>query len=361
MFKFGIDEISGKLPFSKIGLVTNLGSVTSDLEINIDFMIRKGYNISKIFTPEHGLFGTESNGSEIDNSEYNKIPTISLYGKKVKPTDEDMDGLDIFVFDIQDAGVRFYTYLSTLFNVIEASSKHGIPVYILDRPNPINGTIVDGNVLSKEHISFVGTDTIPIRYGMTIGELGGFFNRHFNGDVKVIRMSGYRRNSYLDDLINFYIPPSLNLPTVDSLLNYSSMCLLEATDVSVGRGTPYPFIQFGKPGLKDLSLNIPGLKLRKTRFIPLTGEYCLQNVDGFFIHIMDRNIYNPFLLTLGLLVELFRKDLIEINEKKLARLYGSNTLIKMIRNGNNEKEIIESWGDGLSAFKEEIKNYRIYE
>lgn len=360
MFKFGIDEISGKLPFSKIGLVTNLGSVTSGLEINIDFMIRKGYNISKIFTPEHGLYGSESNGSEISNSEYNSIPTISLYGEKVKPTVEDMDDLDLLVFDLQDAGVRFYTYLSTLFNVIEASSKYGIPVFILDRPNPINGTIVDGNVLSKEHISFVGTDTIPIRYGMTIGELGQFFNRHFNGDVKVIRMSGYRRNSYLDHLINWFIPPSLNLPTIDSLLNYSSMCLLEATDISVGRGTPYPFVQFGKPGLNDLPLNIPGLKLRKTRFIPLTGEYSLQNVDGFFLHILDRKIYNPFLLTLGIFVELFRKDFIEINEQKLARLYGSNSLIKMIRNGSSEVEIIESWSEDLLAFKEESENYKIY-
>lgn len=360
MFKFGIDGICGNLPHSKIGLVTNMGSVTSDFDLNIDFMMRKGFDIRKIFTPEHGLYGTESNGSDIGDSEYNGIPAISLYGKKFKPAKEDLEDLDLIVFDIQDAGVRFYTYLSTLFNVIESSSQYGIPVYILDRPNPINANVVDGNVLSKENLSFVGTDTIPIRYGLTIGELGRFFNRHFNGDIKVIEMTGYKRGSYLDDIIDWYIPPSLNLPSLDSLLNYSSMCLLEATDVSVGRGTPYPFIQFGKPGLDDLSLNIPGLKLRKTRFIPLIGEYCSQNVDGFYIHIMDRKSYNPFLLTLGIFVELFRKDRIKINEQKLARLYGSKDLVRMLKDGRNEEEIIGTWEDSLSLFKEESENYKIY-
>ncbi len=360
MFALGIDNAKGNLPAGRMGLITNLGSVTSQIEPNIDFLISRGFNIRRVFTPEHGLYGTESNGAEIDDSSYRGIEATSLYGARMKPNKSDLDGLDFLVYDIQDAGVRFYTFISTLYNAVEASSENSIPLYVLDRPNPLNSTDINGPVLREEFRSFVGTDTLPSRYGLTIGELALFFNRRFNAEVKVVKMADYSRNYYFDDIFSWFIPPSLNLPDMNSVITYSGLCLLEASDLSVGRGTPYPFHFFGKPGLPELDHYQDGLVLRRTKYRPTLDPFSGELVDGYFIHITDRKKYDPFRLALTVLVKLHELDSVTINRQKLSRLYGSDELYRMLESGTSVDEILYSWKADQDDFRKNTEQFHLY-
>ena len=360
MFKLGIDNARENLPSGRMGLITNLGSVTSEIEPNIDFLISKGFNIRKVFTPEHGLYGTESNGAEIDDSSYRGIEATSLYGSRMKPNKDDLEGLDFLVYDIQDAGVRFYTFISTLYNAVEASRENNIPLYVLDRPNPLNSADISGPVLKEEFRSFVGTDTLPSRYGLTIGELALFFNRRFNAEVNVVKMSKYSRKYFFDDIFNWFIPPSLNLPDMESVITYSGLCLLEATDLSLGRGTPYPFHFFGKPRLPEFENALDGLTLRRTKYRPTLDPYGGELVDGYFIHITDRKKYDPFRLALTILLWLRELDSVDIDRQKLSRLYGSDELYKMLDSGNTVDEIMHSWKQEQDKFRKSTEKFHLY-
>ena len=343
-----------------MGLVTNLGSVTGNLDLNVDFLISNGFKVEKVFTPEQGLYGTDPPGAKVDDTTFSGIQVTSLYGAKYKPEKSDLEGLDYLVYDVLDAGVRFYTVISTLNNIIEASGENGIPLYVLDRPNPINSEIVQGPVLREEYKSFVGPDTMPSRYGLTIGELALFFNRRFNSDVKVVKMSGYSRSYYIDDIYRWFIPPSLNLPDIDATINYSGLCLLEATDLSVGRGTPYPFHFFGRPNLPELNLSIAGLKMRRVKYRPTIDPFGDQIVDGYFFHITDRAIYDPFRLALNIIISLWERESIVISKPKLARLYGSDDLYTMLENGTSVEEVMDSWRDGHEEFRKNTDKFHLY-
>lgn len=360
MFKLGLESAKGNLPEGKMGIITNLGSVTGSLELNIDYLVREGFKIKKIFTPEHGLYGTEANGAEVDDTTFRGIHATSLYGSKMKPDSTDLEGLDYLVYEIQDAGVRFYTFISTLYNMVEASHESNIPLYVLDRPNPLNSVDIQGPVLNEEFRSFVGTDTLPSRYGLTIGELAMFFNRRFNADLHVLKMSGYSREFYFDDIYKWFIPPSLNLPDLDSVITYSGLCLLEATDLSMGRGTPYPFHFFGKPGLPDLDLEQAGLKLRRTKYRPTLDPHKDQLMDGYFLHITDRTKYDPFRLALSIILNLHESGSITIDRPKLARLYGSDELYRMLESGTTVQEVMESWKEGQEDFRTKTEEFHLY-
>lgn len=360
MFRLGLENLEDNMPKGKIGLITNTGSVTGSLEFNLDYMSGKGYSVKKIFSPEHGIYGTEANGAVIGDSEFHGVPVTSLYGSKLKPEKSDIEELDFLVYDIQDAGVRFYTFISTLYNAVEAAGETGIPLYVLDRPNPLNSETVDGPVMREGFRSFVGIDTLPSRYGLTIGELALFFNRRFGSDVRVVRMTGYSRKYYFDDIYSWFIPPSLNLPDLDSVITYSGLCLLEATDLSVGRGTPYPFHFFGKPGLPELNIEQSGIKLRRTRYRPSFDPYGSREVDGYFLHIQDRTKYNPFRLAVSILVELFRLDAVKIDLPKLARLYGSDELYRHLNSGSTVEEIMDSWKKDQEKFRSDSAEFHLY-
>lgn len=360
MFKLGLENIKEAIPNGKIGLITNIGSVTSNLEVNIDYIISQGFQIGKIFTPEHGLYGTEADGTKIKDSTFRGIPVTSLYGEKMKPERSDLEELDYLVYDIQDAGVRFYTFISTLYNMVEASKESGIPLYVLDRPNPLNSNIIQGPVLKEEYKSFVGIDMLPSRYGLTIGELALFFNRRFKGDVNVVQMSRYSRNFYFDDIYKWFIPPSLNLPDMDAIINYSGLCLLEATDLSVGRGTPYPFHFFGRPNLPELDLSIDEVKLRRTKYRPTIDPFRNQLVEGYFIHIMDRATYDPFRLALKIIISLWENDKELINRQKLAQLYGSDHLYTMLGRNTSVKEIMDTWKTEHEGFRKSTAKFHLY-
>ena len=360
MFKLGLENAKEHLPKGKMGLITNLGSVTGELELNIDYLIREGFNLGRIFTPEHGLYGTEANGAEVGDTTFRGIQATSLYGAKMKPDGADLEGLDYLVYEIQDAGVRFYTFISTLYNMVEASKESNIPLYVLDRPNPLNTVDIQGPVLKDEFRSFVGTDALPSRYGLTIGELALFFNRKFKADVHVVKMSGYSRKYYFDDIYRWFIPPSLNLPDLDSVITYSGLCLLEATELSMGRGTPYPFHFFGKPDLPELELGQEGIKLRRTKYRPTLDPYKDQLIDGYFLHILDRSKYDPFKLALSVIIELFEKGSLRIDRPKLARLYGSDDLYRMLESGTTVKEVMDSWKNDQDEFRKKSEEFHLY-
>ena len=236
-----------------VGIVANQTSIFNNTHL-IDTLLSEGVNIKKIFTPEHGFRGSADEGAIINNSidEKTQLPIISLYGNNKKPNPEQLKDIDILLFDLQDVGVRFYTYISTMTYVMEAAAENNIPIIVLDRPNP-NGFYVDGPVLEKENASFVGLHQVPVVYGLTIGEYALMVNGEFwlkdslQCNLKVIPLGNYDRNA----IYELPIKPSPNLPNWESVYLYPSLCFFEGTIVSVGRGTETPFQLYGHPLMNE--------------------------------------------------------------------------------------------------------------
>ena len=345
-----IKKISNK----NVGIVANQSSVIGQTHL-VDSLTKLNINITKIFSPEHGFKGDKDAGKYIPNRYDAKtgIPIISLYGKNKKPSKDDMQNIDVLVFDLQDVGVRFYTYLSTLHYVLEACAENDIQVLVLDRPNP-NGHYIDGPILDTNFRSFVGLHPVPIVYAMTIGEYAKMINgeRWINGycDLEVIKMVNYNR----DQLYELPIKPSPNLPNAKSINLYPSLCLFEGTNVSVGRGTGKPFQQFGSPYLKTYDYSFvptsgPGSKFPKHENKVCKGE----NLE---------NYPNLNHINLGWLISSFNQT-----ENKevffnnfFDKLAGNDKLRNQIEIGLDEDEIKESWKNELENFKKIRLKYLVY-
>ena len=270
----------------KVGIITNHTALLSNGTHLVDTLFnRNDIEIAALFGPEHGIRGNSADGQSIKNGIDVKtgLKVFSLYGKNKQPTKEMLQNIDIMIFDIQDIGARFYTFISTMFYAIKSAAQNEIPILILDRPNPINGTDVQGPVLSKEFKSFVGIAELPIRHGMTVGELAKFFNRieiletQKIAKLTVIKMKNWQRNFYYDDCNIKWIKTSPNMPTLNTAIVYSGMCLLEGANISEGRGTNFPFLLIGSPYINSLkviseinALGLRGIKLSPEKFIPKT-------------------------------------------------------------------------------------------
>jgi uncharacterized protein YbbC (DUF1343 family) len=351
MIKLGLDQF--KNIYGKIALVTNATGVDSNLIYNFD----KLENVSLIFTPEQGLYGTMLDGESIGDSYIKGIKVRSLYGSIKSPRDEDLDGIDAIVYDIEDAGVRYFTYISTMKLVMESAKKNGIRMIVLDRPNPIRADEIYGPILPESNLSFVGIESIPIKYGMTPGELALFFNRKINAEIEIKSMEGYSRSMWHEDALNYYVPLSLHLPTMESVVNYQAFCLLEATNISVGRGTPSPFMQFGAPGLEKVETDVEGIKLRHVKFRPMYSLYSGELIDGYYVHILDRSKYDPFKLVFDIMKSYNR---LEINKKKMDLLLGDDSIYNYISGSVTYEEILEKWNSHLEKFNEIRKKFLIY-
>jgi uncharacterized protein YbbC (DUF1343 family) len=274
-----LDLLKGK----RLGIVTNHTAVLNNGIHLVDTLNSiDGINITALFGPEHGIRGMTAAGKEIKSDFDSKtgIPVHSLYGKDKKPTKEMLNDIDIVLYDIQDVGVRFYTYISTMYYVLQACAESNIPVIILDRPNPIGGVIVEGPVLEEDLKSFVGIASIPVRYGMTAGEHANYFAGEGllgkEPDLTIIRMQDWLRESYFNENNLKWIPPSPNIPDFESALVYPGTCLIEGTNVSEGRGTKNPFCTIGAPFIKSEDLikdlngyNIEGAELKQVTFTPV--------------------------------------------------------------------------------------------
>ncbi|MBJ34565.1 MAG: hypothetical protein CMC90_01520 [Flavobacteriaceae bacterium] len=346
-----------KLINKKIAVIANNTSLIRNGELSvhlIDSLINRNVEIEKIFSPEHGFLGNKDDGEKVEDGLYKSIEVISLYGKKRKISDEDIEGIDIIIFDIQDVGVRFYTYLSTLHYAMEAASRTNKKIIILDRPNP-NSFYIDGPVLETENLSFIGLHPVPIVYGMTIGEYGemingeGWLETKMKADLEVVKIENYNHNMR-------YIPPvrpSPNLPNLQSIYLYPSLAFLEKTEISVGRGTDIQFQIYGHPDFKsDFSFTpmpnfgsqFPKLKGRLSFGEDLRNYETKKKIELKWLiksydQIIDKNNF-------------FRGD--------FNKLSGTSNLKKQIIKGLSESEIRKSWNDGLEKFKKIRKKYLLY-
>ena len=354
--KTGIDILLDKkqnlIADKRIALVTNQTGVDQYGVANYKrLMDLENTKLEVVFSPEHGIFG-ETDKEVTYNDGIKNLPKIySLYGAVRKPTREMLDGIDIIIYDIQDIGARFYTYISTLGLVMEAAAELNIPVLVLDRPNPIRGDIVEGPILDIEYQSFIGKYPIPIRYGWTVAELAekiiqeNWINP--TPQLTVIPMEGWNTSLWYDETTLPWIKPSPNIPNLETALIYPGMCLLEGTNMSEGRGTNHPFQWFGAPWIDSrvLSKKLNNLKLSGVVFVPKSftpisipgvadkPKYENQLCYGIEIRVIDRNKFNSVKSGVNILKtinEMYPDSLI-IKEKRLNKLWGSDTLLKELK------------------------------
>jgi uncharacterized protein YbbC (DUF1343 family) len=343
-----------------VGIVANQTSIFNGTHL-IDTLLSEGINIKKIFTPEHGFRGTADEGTSINNGidEKTQLPIISLYGNNKKPNQEQLKDIDIIVFDLQDVGVRFYTYISTMTYVMEAAAENNIPIIVLDRPNP-NGFYVDGPVLEKENASFVGLHQVPVVYGLTIGEYAMMVNGEFwlkdslQCDLEVVPLGNYDRNA----IYELPVKPSPNLPNWESVYLYPSLCFFEGTIVSVGRGTESPFQLYGHPLMKEKYTFTP--RQSEGRKAPLL---CDQICHGELLtdYAYNYNI-NKNELKLTWLINAYNQlnDNDKFFNNFLVKLTGTKNLEHQIKAGLSEEEIRKSWEPKLNEYKKIRKKYLVY-
>ena len=346
-----------KLLDKKVAVIANNTSVirsnNSDIHL-IDTLIKRGIKIEKIFSPEHGFLGDKDDGEKIDNGFYKSIEVISLYGKNRRINDNDIKNIDILIFDIQDVGVRFYTYLSTLHYAMESVSRTNKKLIILDRPNP-NSFYIDGPILDVKNKSFIGLHPVPIVYGMTIGEYGkmingeGWLENSLKANLEVIKIKNYNHKLKYEPNIR----PSPNLPNIQSIYLYPSLAFLEKTEVSVGRGTKTQFQIYGHPDFNEKFSFIPkpnfGSQNPKLNGIKSNGEDLRDYKTGNRIELKWLiNSYNQI------------KDKENFFRSDFNKLSGSSKLQDQIKNGIQESIIRDSWLEGLEKFKKIRKKYLLY-
>lgn len=363
----GIDVLLEKklyfIQSRKIALVTNHSGVDKNSIPNYKRLMEiDDVELKVIFSPEHGLFGESEAGEKINYTNIEKLPkVISLYGGTRKPSAEMLEGVNLIIYDIQDIGARFYTYISTLGLVMETGAELGIPILVLDRPNPIRGDIIQGPILDLTYKSFVGHYPIPTRYGGTVGELAVEIlkNKWISPlpELEIIKMEGWQPNAWFDQTDLPWIPPSPNIPDLKTAIIYPGMCIFEATNVSEGRGTPNPFKWIGAPWIdgKKLSQVLNNFKLPGVVFVPKTfipqiikgksenPKFKDQKCNGIEVWITDRNKYKSIdvgVLTLFSIYNMYPNK-IKIKESGLNRLWGGNDLYKKLMRGVTADNILK--------------------
>jgi len=379
-----LKENIGLLKEKRVGVVTNQSAILPNNVHLVDSLIASGINVTALFSPEHGIRGEISDGSKISSTTDNNtgIQIFSLYGSTKKPAKEMLNNIDIILFDIQDIGARFYTYISTLFYILQPAAENILPVVVLDRPNPVNGLRVGGPVLDLNYSSFIGIVPIPVMHGLTIGELAELFvNENFiNTDSKpeltVIKMKGWKRNYYWDDMDREWIPTSPNIPKFETALIYPGTCFIEGTNVSEGRGTDDPFLTIGAPFINSAelidrltSLQIAGIEFSPSSFTPVNlkgkathPKYEGINCDGVKFMITDKKKFNAVEFGVYLIYSLIKlyPDNFKFRENYFDKLAGTDKLRKDLLAGKNPSAIIKSWENELEEFKSIRKKYLLY-
>ncbi|MEA3431517.1 MAG: DUF1343 domain-containing protein [candidate division WOR-3 bacterium] len=375
LLKENFDLIKGK----RIGLVTNQTGITRNIKSNIDTLTSiKNANLVALFVPEHGLMGCEQAGEHIKSYKDTQtgIQVYSLYGKSKKPTPQMLKNIDLLLFDIQDIGARFYTYISTLKYVLEEAAECGVKVLILDRPNPITGNTIEGPVLDTAFSSFVGIAPIPIRHGMTVGELALMFNDifSFNAEIEVLKMEAWQRNMWFDETGLPWVAPSPNIPNLETAIVYPGICLLESTNISCGRGTTRPFLLLGAPWINanilTRALNqkgLPGVKFRSTAFIPYSSKYQGERCEGVEIYVLNRDEFQPVRIGLEIIAgvkKLYPKEFMwqppQNGSYGFDRLMGTDKVRKDLDSGVAVYKIVQEWQESLNSFKKNREKYLLY-
>lgn len=376
-----LDLIKGK----KIGIVTNHTGILPDGRHIVDVLNKiPDVKIIALFGPEHGIRGEVPDGKSISHGVDAKagLPVYSLYGEIKKPTPEMLKDIDVLIFDIQDVGARFYTYISTMSYCMEACAEQRKKFIVLDRPNPIRGLYVDGPILDLKFKSFVGLHAIPVAHGMTIGELAKMFNEErwlkngIKADLVVIKMENYSRKMWFDQTGLPWIKPSPNMMTLETAIVYTATCFIEGTNVSEGRGTQYPFEWIGAPWIDAKkfadelnSYKLPGVKFDPIEFTPVDMEkvtidpkYEGEKCYGVYLKVYDRERFEPVktaVYILYTLKKLFPDDF-KWRTSAQDRLWGTDKVRLMIDEGESPDEIIKSWEDGLKNFLKIRQRYLLY-
>ena len=356
----------------KVGLITNQSGLSATGQRNIDLMKKAGVQVVAIFSPEHGFLGVEDRPGIADTVDYaTDTRVFSLYGKVNRPTPEMLAGIDALVYDIQDVGVRFYTFETTMLYAMEAAAKAKIPYYVLDRPNPITGVRVEGPMLDASHLSFVGYATgEPVRHGLTIGELA----RMYNGELKigaeltVIPMQDWNRGDWFDSTNLTWINPSPNMRSLNAAMLYPGLCFLESPkNMSMGRGTDAPFEQIGADfiGGRELAhyLNareIPGIRVYPTAFTPTESNFKGKRIEGVRFVITNRELLNATRMGLEVAVAIEKLYPGKIDWKATTRLIGSDDIIKRIQATEDPRVIEESFQEAIQAFVQQRTPYLLY-
>jgi uncharacterized protein YbbC (DUF1343 family) len=372
-----------ELERARLGLIAHPASVTNDLTASADALRAASYNIKVLFGPQHGVFG-EKQDNMIESASFVDarlgIPVHSLYGEVRKPTREMLAGLDALLFDLQDVGVRVYTFVWTMTLAMEACRDAGVKFVVLDRPNPIGGVAREGPTLSPGFESFVGLHPLPLRHGLTAGEIARLANERFGigCELDVIPCNGWERLQWHDDTRLPFVSPSPNLPTLDSCTVYPGMVLLEGTNLSEGRGTTQPFEFFGAPFLDPHELTVkldehalPGLVFRPCQFEPTFHKYAGHPCGGAQIHVADRSLFRPVetaVTILHVVRQLAPEDFAwrpppyeyEENLMPIDILWGSDVLRTATDAGVPPSEIMEQAAADLTAFEEVARPYLLY-
>ncbi|WP_292590439.1 MULTISPECIES: exo-beta-N-acetylmuramidase NamZ family protein [unclassified Mesotoga] len=388
--KLGIDCLlaGNQLKSKRIGLLTNSSGVNGDLRINVDLLLSNRFNIVKLFGPEHGISGAAADGVSVDNAVDPKygIPIYSLFGDVIRPTEEMLSGIDSFVYDIQDVGLRFYTYLYSLVYSMEECAKRGIEVVVLDRPNPLSCKVV-GPTIKKRLDSIVGGYGLALRYGMTVGEVAKYFNKVFDigADLIVIPMENYDKDMYYDETGHLWSTPSPNIPSLEHAILYSGFCLFEGTNLSMGRGTVHPFKYIGAPWIDSSLLykelkkhDHPGIAFRERSFIPGAFKLHDQSCNGLEFYVADRNTIKPLELALDIIATLIRLwpekfdwdvhyhgTSIPLNKMWDGRYHfdlimGEERYREELLKGATSAELSRLWEGEQREFESLIEEFRIY-
>ena len=367
-----------------VGLITNHTAITTDSRHIIDvFLESTTINLAALFSPEHGLEGTKENGDTIFNSDLTEkgIPIFSLYGSTKKPLPDMLRNIDVLVFDIQDIGARFYTYISTMSLAMEAAAEQNIPFVVLDRPNPLGGIIVEGPMLIPQFKSFVGMHTIPVRHGMTVGELATMFNnegwlKNDKVDLQVIKINDWQRKYFWPDWQREWTAPSPNIPQFSSALVYPGMAFLEGTNVSEGRGTRQPFVKIGAPWidasiLKNEMLKIKnkGIAFDTTSFVPKSipgmssnPKYLDHRCNGLMLQVTNAEQFLSVRFGISLIYVLYSlfPDEFRFDERWFNLLAGNDDLVKSIKDGKSLSTVLETSNRDVEKFKQMRQKYLLY-
>jgi uncharacterized protein YbbC (DUF1343 family) len=377
----GLDRVSEHavlLAERRVGIIANHASRDSEGRHIVDVLhAMRGVRVVALFSPEHGFRGSaeagEAVGSGVDP--VSGLPVFSLYGKTKKPTPEMLADIDVLAFDMQDVGARFYTYLYTMSLAMEAAAECGKRFIVLDRPNPITGLHVEGAILEPRFASFVGLYPIPVRYGLTIGELArtingeGWLANGVRADLTVIPMTGWDRDTWYDETGLPWIKPSPNMPDVETAAVYPGLCLLEGTNISEGRGTPRPFRQFGAPWIDGETLaarlnalDLPGLRFRSTSFTPTSSKHQDRLCHGVELTVTDRTELQPFGAGLAIIDQLFRAcpDHFEWRPAHFDRLCGTAIVREAIIAGSPLTPLFTRWSEQATDFQRATRKYRLY-
>lgn len=364
---------SGRLTGKRVGIVSNPASVDETFQHIVDAAVAAGVTVGAIFGPQHGFRSdVQDNMIETPHAEdrLRRVPVYSLYSDTREPTADMLRGLDALVIDLQDVGTRVYTYAWTMANCLRAGARHGVPVIVCDRPNPIGGLDVEGPLIEPGYESFVGQFPIPLRHGMTMGELARLFNDHFGigAELEVVAMEGWRRAWYFDGTGLPWVMPSPNIPTLDSALVYPGTVLLEGTNASEGRGTTRPFELVGAPWVQAerfaAAMNarqLPGVYFRPAVFEPTFQKHARATCGGCQIHVLDRGTFKPVLTGVALIEQIraadpsafaWRQPPYEYERDKLPIdiLSGSPALRTALDAGVRAEDIAAGWSGACAAF-----------